>query len=96
MKESLMDIMSISAAKKAFSLTWEKVDKADGYEVSYSTYKSMKKAKTVTIEGENTENAKVDKLSSGKKYYVRVRAYTMVGTGKVYTEWSDKEAVTTK
>ena len=38
----------------------------------------------------------VSKLSAGKKYYVKVRSYTVVKGTKYYGEWSAVKSVTTK
>ena len=88
-------IKAVKGVKKGFKATWAKKAKAEatGYQVQYSTKKSMKGAKTKTVKG----TAKTIKgLKAGKRYYVRVRAYKTVGKQKVYSSWSAKRAVTTK
>lgn len=88
-------IKAVKGVKKGFKATWAKKSKAEatGYQVQYSTKKSMKGAKTKTVKG----GAKTVKgLKAGKRYYVRVRAYKTVGKQKVYSSWSAKRAVTTK
>ena len=64
----------------------EKVSGADGYQIQYSTKSNMKSAKTVTSSKTTTT---ISKLSKGKKYYVRVKAYKKDSTGKkVAGKWS--------
>ena len=71
---------------KKLSLSWTKVENADGYEVIYSTSKKFKKAKTVSVESKAT--VKIKKLKK-KNYYVKVRAYIVDANGnKVYGDYS--------
>lgn len=88
-------IKAVKGVKKGFKATWAKKSKAEatGYQVQYSTKKSMKGAKTKTVKGTSKT---VKGLKAGKRYYVRVRAYKTVGKQKVYSSWSAKRAVTTK
>ncbi|NBJ66858.1 fibronectin type III domain-containing protein [Adlercreutzia caecimuris] len=88
-------IKAVKGVKKGFKATWAKKSKAEatGYQVQYSTKKSMKGAKTKTVKGTSKT---VKGLKAGKRYYVRVRAYKTVGKQKVYSSWSAKRAITTK
>ena len=94
-KPSRPSIKAVKGVKKGFKATWAKKSKveATGYQVQYSTKKSMKGAKTKTVKGTSKT---VKGLKAGKRYYVRVRAYKTVGKQKVYSSWSAKRAVTTK
>lgn len=60
------------------------------YEVKYSLKKSMKNAKFK----KNIKNNKVTlkKLKSGKKYYIKVRAYQKIGNNTYIGKWSKKTA----
>ena len=68
--------------------------------MQYSTSSKFKSAKTVTISKNKTTSKSVSKLSSKKKYYVRVRTYKTVKIGgksvKLYSGWSKAKSVTTK
>ncbi len=64
---------------KKIKVTVKKVSGADGYQIQYSTKSNMKSAKTVTSSKTTTT---ISKLSKGKKYYVRVKAYKKDSTGK--------------
>ena len=77
-----------SAAKKALTVTWKKDASVKGYLVQVSLKKNFKSAKTVNIGKAKTVSTKIKGLKSGKKYYVRVRAYKVSGGTKVYGKWS--------
>lgn len=77
-----------SAAKKALTVTWKKDASVKGYQVQVSLKKNFKSAKTVNIGKAKTVSTKIKGLKSGKKYYVRVRAYKVSGGTKVYGKWS--------
>ncbi|MDO5291928.1 MAG: InlB B-repeat-containing protein [bacterium] len=80
--------------KKAV-VTAKKVSGAAGYQVRYSTNKSLSGAKTVTSKSE--KNITVKSLKKNSKYYVQVRAYKVDSTGKkVYGKWSATKTVTIK
>lgn len=73
-------------SKKArqMTVTWKKQKEASGYLVEYSTDKKFKKnVKTVNISKNKTTSTTIKKLSKGKKYYVRVKAYTKINKKKV-------------
>lgn len=71
---------------KKIKVTVKKVSGADGSQIQYSTKSNMKSAKTVTSSKTTTT---ISKLSKGKKYYVRVKAYKKDSTGKkVAGKWS--------
>ncbi|MFR3423513.1 MAG: fibronectin type III domain-containing protein [Lachnospiraceae bacterium] len=56
-------------------ITFKKVKKADGYQISYADNKKFRKAKKLST-GKTTVILK--KLKKNRKYYVRVRAYRKV------------------
>ena len=73
--------------KKQLKVSWKKINGVK-YKVKYSLKKGMKNAKTK----KNIKKNKVilKKLKSGKKYYIKVRAYKKIGN-KTYTgKWSKK------
>lgn len=85
----------IKVKKRGFVLTWKKDSKVSGYQVQISTKINFKDAKKVSIKKSKTKY-KFTKLKSGKKYYVRIRAYVSYKTedGKtkrVYEKWSQKK-----
>lgn len=94
-------ISKVSALKKGFKLSWKKQKtQTTGYQIQYSTSSKFKKAKTVNVSKNKTTSKSVKKLSSKKKYYVRVRTYKTVKidgkTKKVYSSWSKTKTVKTR
>lgn len=84
-----------SKSKKKITVTWKKVKKAVGYQVQVSTKKNFKKVISEKLTAKTKLNIKNKKLKSGKKYYVRVRAYATYTdknnvTQKVYSKWNKK------
>lgn len=71
-----------------------------GYQIQYSTNKSFKGAKTVTLKKYKLTSKTITGLKSGKRYYVRVRTYKRVKVnGKykvIYSNWSKVRSVKTK
>lgn len=83
-KATISKMQNVSGRK--LKVTVKKVSGADGYQIQYSTKSNMKSAKTVTSSKTTTT---ISKLSKGKKYYVRVKAYKKDSTGKkVAGKWS--------
>ena len=79
-------------------LTWNKYTGMTGYEIYRSTSKNgtYKKAKTITS---NTNSATITglKLTAGKKYYYKVRAYTKTSTEtKLYSGFTSVKSATVK
>ena len=74
--------------KSAASVTvkWSKAAGASGYQISRSTSKT-KNGTLTTISG-TSATSKVLKLTRGKKYYYKVRAFQKVGSSKIYGAWS--------
>lgn len=79
--------------KKSIKVTWKKISGASGYQVSYGLKKNFKKAKKKTT---TKTSYTIKKLKKKKKYYVRVRAYTLSGGKKVYGKWSSVKKVKVK
>jgi hypothetical protein len=76
----------VSKKSGQLTVTWKKQAEAAGYVVEYSASKnfSKKTTKTVTIKKNATTTTTIKKLSKGKKYYVRVKAYTTIDKKKAY------------
>lgn len=85
-----------STGKRQLTVTWKKIKGAEGYVLQYGTKSSFKGAKTVMIKKGTTISKKIKKLTSGKIYYVRVKAYRTFDGKKVYTAVSVKKKVRVK
>lgn len=90
-------VKKVKAAKKKITVTLLKRTDVDGYQIQYSTSKKFKKAKTVKIKKAATVKKVIKKLKSGKKYYIRVRAYKKINGKVQYAKWAKyKKAVKVK
>ena len=89
-------IVKVKGKKKTFSLRWKKVKNAAGYEIQYARNKKFtKKAVTVTASSKK-KGIVIRKLKAKKKYYVRVRAYTIENGVRICGKWSKAKKVKTK
>ena len=66
----------------SLKLTWKKVSGAKGYQIYRATSKNGKYKKVKTIKSGKTVSWTNTKLTTGKKYYYKVRAYKGSRTGK--------------
>ena len=97
-KKKTFKISSLKAAKKALTVKAAAQAEMKGYQVQYSTSKKFTKKTTKTVKVATTKklSKKIKGLKSGKKYYVRVRAYKMNGKKTVYSAWTAKKSVKVK
>ena len=82
--------------KKKIKVSWKKDKNASGYEITYSTKKSFKGKKTIIVKSNKTTSKVVKKLTSKKKYFVKVRSYKQVGKTKTYGAYSKVKTVKVK
>lgn len=97
-KPKKVTVSKISAINDGFKLKWKAASEeiASGYQIQYSLKSSFSSAKTVTVKKAKSTSKTVKKLKSGKKYYVRIRAYKTVKGQNIYSSWSEKKTVKTK
>jgi hypothetical protein len=95
-KAALSSVKSVK--KNEAAVRWKKVTNASGYVVEYSTSKNFTKktTKTVIVKNGKTTKTTLKKLKSGKKYYVRVKAYKVVNNTAVYGAVSDTKIIKVK
>ncbi len=89
-------ITKIKTAKGGFTAKWKKQSMADGYQLKYANNSDFENGKSKYVKTNSTTSLSVNKLRSGKTYFVKVRSYTTVGGKKIYGDWSDVKAITTK
>lgn len=82
--------------QKKIKVSWKKDKKASGYEITYSTKKSFKGKKTLVIKNNKTTSKIIKKLTSKKKYFVKVRSYKQIGKTKTYGAYSKIKTVKVK
>ena len=74
------------------TLTWSKVEGADGYAIYQYIGKKWKKVKTIT--NPSASSATVPKLSPGTAYQFRIYAYQKDGDKTVYTKYTTVKVAT--
>lgn len=86
-----------SAQKGTAFITWKKVKKASGYQLTLARDKSFAKGRVdcFVADPEVTEKT-VKKLSSGNTYYVKTRAFQTAGKEKIFGAYSKIKKVTIK
>lgn len=84
-----------SKAKGKATVSWKAVKGITSYQVQYSNYGNMKKAKTVTVKG-SSKSTTLKKLKRKKKCYVRIRTVKKVGKKNYYSKWSKVKSVKVK
>jgi hypothetical protein len=91
---------TVSSAKssktKTVTVKWKKDSQATGYELIYSTNSKFKSAKKVAIAKNSTVTKTITKLTKGKTYYVKVRAYKTISGKKYYGAYSAVKSVKCK
>jgi hypothetical protein len=92
-KQTVTGIRSPKA--KQFKVAWKKDTQASGYEIYYSSRSDFKTHKTVTVSKKYTSKT-VTGVTSGKKYYVKVRSYKLIGGKRVYGKYSAAKSVKIK
>lgn len=71
--------------KKMICIRWKKIGEAAGYQLRYSTRRSMKKG----VKRKNVRKMRTSlKWKYSPKCYVKIRAYSTIGKKKIYGKWS--------
>lgn len=85
-------LSSVSSVNyNTLKIKWDKISGANGYAVYRSTTDNGKYTKIVTIKSGSTLTYKDMKLTTGKKYYYKVRAYRMVNKSQIYGKYSESK-----
>lgn len=87
-------LSSVKAGKKNITVTYKKVTGVSGYQIAYSTKKSGG-YKYLNLNSK-TYKKTITRLTSGRKYYVRVRAYKTINNKKYYGSFSAIKTVKVK
>ncbi len=81
---------AVKAARYSYSkikITWDKIDKADGYVIYRATSKSGTYKKLATVSASKTSYINTG-LTCGKTYYYKLRGYDKQGSKTVYSKYS--------
>ncbi len=101
-KPKAVSIKKTTGKRAAFAVVTQKGTDITGYEISYSTDKNFRKAKTEAFKAKGAAKTsnQITKRKRKQTYYVRVRTYkTVTYNGKkqtLYSAWSKAESVKTK
>lgn len=78
-----------SLKKKTMRVDWYiyQYSYFEGFQLQYATNKRFKSTKNVAV-SRGSDSKTIKKLKSGKRYYVRIRAYKFFGGKKIYGKWS--------
>ena len=87
-------IKKVKPATKSLKVSWKKVAKADGYRVYYK--RAGKKAQYKNVKGGKKLKKTLKKLTSNKKYKVKVQAWKKVDGKKYFGKWSKAKSVKVK
>lgn len=88
--------LKVTSSKKGIAnLSWSNVAGETGYQVYYSTSKNGTYTKA-GVYNANTVKGSKSKLTSGKTYYFKVRAYKKVGNTTIYGTFSSVKSVKIK
>ncbi|MGN0633102.1 MAG: right-handed parallel beta-helix repeat-containing protein [Oscillospiraceae bacterium] len=88
-------VKTLSSSSQKMRLEWKKTAGCSGYEIEYSTSSKFTSAKKLFVSSDSTAKT-IKGLKSGKKYYVRIRAYKNYQGKKLYGAWSDVKSVKIK
>lgn len=94
-------IKSAKAGKTKVTVNWKmQTRNTNGYIIQYSSNKSFRNVKQITISSNKAKSKQITKLSTKKQYYVRLCTYKNVKkngkTTKICSDWSNAVAVKTK
>lgn len=85
--------LKLTTTSRTVSSSWTKISGVNGYQYQISTKSNFSGAGTTTVSWKTTSK-KFTKLTKGRTYYVRVRAYKKLTinskTVTVYSAWSTK------
>ncbi|MCL2115903.1 MAG: CAP domain-containing protein [Methanobrevibacter sp.] len=87
---------SLVSGSKRIAIKWKKVSKANGYEIYRSTSKNGKYSRIKTVTKRDTVQYIDKNLKKKKKYFYRIRSYTVNNGKKVFSNASPKKSKTTK
>ena len=96
-KPSKVKAISLKSKKAGqLAVSFKKITGAKGYEIAYSTNKKFPSSSTKKIVSASLKKT-LKKLKSGRKYYIRSRAYKVDSTGKkVYGAYSKAKSMKIK
>ncbi len=90
-------IGSLESAKAGqLKVNWTSISRVSGYEIHYSTTSDFSKDTAKVSAGSKKTAATIKKLTSGKTYFVKIRAYKKVDEKKIYGAFSATKKLAVK
>ena len=87
-------ITKVKKGNKKIVVKWKKVPKATGYIIRYSRHKKFKKhVRTRIVRRYRKKGLTIKRLKRNKRWYVQVRAYTIMNGEIYYGAWSARKGV---
>lgn len=84
-----VSVSSATPGEKDVTIKWAKhTAQTTGFEIQYSTKSDFSSAKSVKVTSNTAVSKKITSLTTGVKYYFRVRAYKTVGDKTFNSAWS--------
>ncbi|HIU69548.1 MAG TPA: SH3 domain-containing protein [Candidatus Scubalenecus merdavium] len=87
-------ITSVAGVVNGFTVKWNGVEGASGYEIQFATKSDFSNAATQTAAGTDTSKT-ITGRAGDATYYVRVRAFNTVSGSDHYSDWSATKTVKT-
>ena len=82
-------LVSMTPKKGNLIIKWARqIAQVTGYQIQYATKSNFAGAKTITVTKNTIASKTLTKLTSKKKYYVRIRTYKKVSGKNYVSEWS--------
>ena len=83
-----------NSAASVITAKWTAIPRVNGYQIKYSTSKTFASGNgTVSANNWTTNTKLIGKLKKGRTWYVKIRAYKLVGNGVYWSEWSPVRTV---
>lgn len=90
-------LLSLSSASKGKMTVRHSADyTTSGFEIVYATKSNFSNSKRAIVNSRTNMVKNIKGLKSGKRYYVRVRAFKKLGTETVYGNYSEKGSIIIK
>lgn len=86
----------VDSTTSSIKLSWSKMSSASGYRIYRANSKNGKYTRVATMTKNSTTTFTNSKLSKGKTYYYKIRAYKIVGKNNEYGPYSSVITTSTK
>ena len=86
-----------SSASGCITAGWIPDSQADGYQLQFCLEKEFSSGiKKAAVDGGKTASYQMEKLTPGRKWFVRIRSFKKVGSSSWYSDWSGAKQVSVR